>query len=79
MNQNPDVHCQYCQQVIVPHDMMRPLMNWREQAESSGLNVIHTGTMIMTNADFICPTCGRMVYFRLSEQRINLLLEKLQR
>jgi predicted RNA-binding Zn-ribbon protein involved in translation (DUF1610 family) len=66
-----DVHCGNCLQVIVPCDKMRTL--------ADGLVVPHVDNIVLFNADFICPTCGSMVYFRLNEQRLKRLFSSIPR
>ena len=75
-----DVHCPNCKQVIVPADRMMLLLNVRPQErKAETLSVPHVQTMIIINADFICPNCRRTVYFRLNEQRLSQLLERVSR
>lgn len=74
-----DIHCTKCNQVIVPSERMKSLVNWQQQHRSVELMVVHFQSMVIMNADFICPTCGAIVYFRLSEQKLNLLLSQINK
>lgn len=77
MEEKPfDVHCKNCNQVIVPANRMMSLFNWQSGAYD-GLMVPHVHPLIILNADLICPNCGRMVYFRINEQKLDLLLRKI--
>lgn len=71
-----DIHCPGCQQVIVPHDRMVPLSNYQQGQRNAGILSVArvTNTVVLLNADLICPNCGHVVYFRLSEQKLNLIL-----
>ena len=73
-----DVHCKHCQQVIVPADRMFLLWNYkRDQRHADDLLVPHVQTLVILNADFICPNCGGMVYFRTSEQVLSRILRSI--
>ena len=71
-----DVNCPHCHQVIVPHDHMMPLSHYQQgQRNADKLSVARvTNTVVLLNADLICPNCGHMVYFRISEQKLNIIL-----
>lgn len=69
-----NIHCPNCNQVIVEQQFMRPLSNWQNTPRAGDLMVIHKGPLVILNADFLCPTCGRGVFFRLNEQKLNLLI-----
>ena len=75
-----DIHCLHCNQVIVPHDRMKSLLNWNnQQRHAAQLMVTHiAGTVVLVEAKMICTNCGRMVYFSLSEQKLNILLESVR-
>lgn len=75
-----DVHCPHCNQIIVPADRMKSLLNWHNnQHDAISLMVPHVaGTVVLTNADFICTNCGRMVYFRLNEQKLARILRSIK-
>ena len=72
-----DVHCPHCNQIIVEANYMRRLSNWQKVPRERDVFVIHRGVMVIANADFICPNCGRGVYFRVNEQKLNRLLENM--
>lgn len=77
-----DVHCVNCKQVIVPPERMKPLSQLVPTAtmkHAEDLYVIKAETMVILNCDFVCPNCGRSVYFRLNEQKLNLLLDAVVR
>jgi len=72
-----DVHCTHCQQVIIPANQVRPLSqfeNGRKTPSANELYVICIQSAVLLNADFICPNCSRMIYWRLNEQKLNMVL-----
>lgn len=71
-----EISCPHCHQVIVSQDRMMPLSHYQQgQRNADKLSVARvTSTVVLINADLICPNCGRIVYFRLSEQKLNILL-----
>lgn len=72
-----DIHCKNCKQVIVPADKMRDLAGWKD-GSFDGLLVPFVTPMVIISADFLCPNCGRMVYFRLNEQKLDRLLKRIK-
>lgn len=74
-----DIHCPHCHQVIVPPICMQPLSNYQQGQHNADILSVAcvTNTVVLVNADLICPNCGRLVYFRLNEQRLNLVLRNI--
>lgn len=75
-----DIHCPHCNQVLVPHDHMMPLSHYQQgQRNANLLSVARvTNTVVLLNADLICSNCGKIVYFRMSEQKLNLLIANIK-
>lgn len=75
-----DISCPRCHQCIVPHDHMVPLSGYQQGERNATLLSVAkvTGTVVLLNADLICPNCGSVVYFRMSEQKLNLILRNIK-
>lgn len=70
-----DVHCPHCNQIIIPSDRMKPLLNWQPaQRHGDKLMVPDIGPAVIVFVKFLCKNCGRFVYFDLGEQKLNILL-----
>jgi len=80
MPDNPiDIHCPSCQQVIIPAERMILLWNFKkDERHADDLVIPKVGNIVLLNADFVCPTCGRIIYFRLSEQKLNRIIRSIK-
>lgn len=72
-----DLHCTECKRVLVPAAQMLPLAQFQKDlAVADQVYVAKVNGLPLLNADFICPDCGKVTYFRMNEQKLNLLLDR---